>query len=214
MRRLAGDRPSKIAQDIAERLGVVPRIILPTDDVIQTKVKTPKGWMSFQEYFVKEQCRPDVVQLEYAGLPEAVATAEAIEALTNADLIIIAPSNPLVSIAPIIKIAGITSAISNAKVPVVAVSPLIAGKVVKGPADRMMQSLGMRADVVGVADCYANLVDSLFIDNLDKGCKAEIENFGMDCVCSDILMRDLNDKSRLAREILNSQTPKSMGELV
>ena len=103
MRRAAGDRPSQIAQDIAVQFGVTAQIVLPTDDTIQTRVQTDAGWISFQEYFVREKCVPDVRALQFDGIEAARPTPEALTAIKNANLIVIAPSNPLVSIAPILK---------------------------------------------------------------------------------------------------------------
>ena len=201
-RRRRGDRPSDIARDVATCFGVGPRIVLPTDDRVQTRVRTDAGWLSFQEYFVRERCAPEVRELAYDGLAAARPTPEAIAALADANLIVIAPSNPLVSIAPILSIAGIKDAVAGAAAPLYAVSPLIAGKVVKGPADRMMASLGMRADAAGVAEVYAGLADLLLIDDADEGLKVEIAALGVRPVCRNILMTDLAAKAALAGELL------------
>lgn len=204
MRRLAGDRPSLIARDIADKFGVSAQMVLPTDDVIKTQVRTASGWLSFQEYFVKERCAPEVLELKYEGMKTAKATPEALGAIALADLVVIAPSNPLVSIAPILKINGITQALQNATAPTIAISPLIAGKVIKGPADRMLASLGLRADAVGVAEGYVNIADCIFIDHADSDLAPEIEAFGMATQCANILMVDLADKTRLAAEVLEA----------
>lgn len=201
-RRHRGDRPSDIARDVAAQLGVKPRIVLPTDDRVQTRVRTKAGWLSFQEYFVREQCRPEVLELDYRGLKDALPTPEALAAIASADVIIVAPSNPLVSIAPILEIAGVRPALAAAQAPILAVSPLIAGKVVKGPADRMMASLGMRADALGVAERYADFVDHLVIDHQDVELTAPIRRTGLACSTSTILMKDLADKTRLAEELM------------
>jgi LPPG:FO 2-phospho-L-lactate transferase len=201
-RRARGDRPSDIAADVAAKFGVAPRIILPTDDRVQTRVRTPAGWLSFQEYFVREQCGPEVTGLDITGLDQARPTPEALAAIAGADLIVIAPSNPLVSIAPIIDIPGIRDAVNAAPAPVVAISPLIAGKVVKGPADRMMTGLGMRADALGVAEHYRDFADLMVIDHADQALVAGINDLGMACACDDILMRDLDDKMRLAGQVV------------
>ncbi|MEM9969780.1 MAG: 2-phospho-L-lactate transferase [Pseudomonadota bacterium] len=197
-----GDRPSDITADIARRFGVEPRILLPTDDPVQTRVRTGAGWLTFQEYFVRERCAPDVLELRYDGLDKARPTPEALEAVAEADLILIAPSNPLVSIAPIIDVPGIRGALATANAPCFAVSPLIAGKVVKGPADRMMASLGFRADAVGVAERYADLVDLMLIDTADEALSAEVSTLGVKAHATDILMPDADGKARLAGEVL------------
>lgn len=205
MRRAAGDRPSDIARDVAQRFGVAAQIILPTDDIVQTRVETEEGWLSFQEYFVREQCKPEVRALAFRGIDDARPTPEALEAIETADLIVIAPSNPLVSIAPILDIPGIKAAVAQSTVPVLAVSPLIAGKVVKGPADRMMAALGLRSDAVGVAHRYAGLVDRLFIDTQDATLTEEIIPLGLQVTATDIMMPDLANKARLAQEIIGQR---------
>ena len=201
-RRRRGDRPSDIALDVARQFGVTCRIVLPTDDRVQTRVRTSNGWLSFQQYFVREQCKPDVLELQYDGLEEARKTPEAVAALAQADLIVIAPSNPLVSIAPILGIDGLRDEVAASNAPVIAVSPLIDGKVVKGPADRMMAAMGMRADAVGVAESYADIVDTILIDHQDADLQDEISSLGLVPSLHDIMMPDLDGKKRLAGEIL------------
>ncbi|MEM9967862.1 MAG: 2-phospho-L-lactate transferase [Pseudomonadota bacterium] len=201
-RRRRGDRPTKITQDIAKRFGVSAQIILPTDDRVQTRVRTDAGWLRFQEYFVRERCAPEVKELTYDGLHQATLTTEAMTAIARADLIVVAPSNPLVSIAPIISIPGMHQALSTAPAEVFAVSPLIAGKVVKGPADKMMQSLGRRADAVGIAEYYAGLANYLIVDAQDAALSDEIVAQGMMAHATDILMPDIAAKTRLAQEIV------------
>lgn len=202
MRRRRGDRPSTIAADAARAFGVRPRLVLPTDDRVQTRIRTDGGWIGFQEYFVRERCAPEVREIRFEGIEAARPTPEAIEAIGRAGLIVIAPSNPLVSIAPILAVPGIGEALRTAAAPRVAVSPFIAGKVVKGPADRMMAALGMRADVVGVAERYRGLVDMLVIDHADAALAPEVEARGIAAATLDILMRDQADKARLAAEVV------------
>ncbi|MEM6609434.1 MAG: 2-phospho-L-lactate transferase [Pseudomonadota bacterium] len=200
-RRAHGDRPSEIARDVAAAFGVRSNIVLPTDDRVQTRVKTARGWITFQDYFVRQQSKPTVQDLRFDGIASARPTPEALAALAAADRIVIAPSNPLVSIRPILEIPGITEAVRAASVPVIAVSPLIAGRVVKGPADRMMTAMGYHADVAGIAQIYAEIADVLVIDHQDKSYAGEVGALGLHPVASQIYMRDLSDKTRLAREI-------------
>lgn len=203
MRRRRGDRPSEIARDVARTFGVAAEIVLPTDDTVQTRVRTDAGWLSFQEYFVRERCAPEVRELDFTGLAQARPAPEALEAVRAADLIVIAPSNPLVSIAPILGVPGIADAVQASAARKIAVSPFIAGKVVKGPADRMMQALGERADAIGVARRYRGLAASLFIDHTDAALGGAIRAEGLEPVCSRILMQTQEDKARLAREIVD-----------
>ena len=197
-----GDRPSDILKDIASKLGIKSKIILPTDARVQTRVLTDGGWLSFQEYFVRERCQPEVLELSYDGLELFKITAEAELALNEADLIIIAPSNPLVSILPILKTPGFNAALQNATAPIFAVSPLIAGKALKGPADRMLTSLNYRADAIGVAHFYENIAAHFLMDSNDFELSEEVSKLGMQAYTADIFMPDLAGKVRLAREIL------------
>ena len=197
-----GERRSVIAADVARAFGVSAKIVLPTDDVVQTRVRTDAGWLGFQAYFVREKCAPEVREIVFDGIERAQPTPEARQAIAGADLLVIAPSNPLVSIAPILAIPGLRGAIAEASAPCVAVSPLIAGKVVKGPADRMLASLGHRPDAAGVARLYADIVDLMVIDHADAGLAPAIEGLGMATAQADILMRDAADKARLAAEVI------------
>ncbi len=204
MRRAKGDRPSDIARDVARAFGVEPDILLPTDDVVQTRLRTKDGrWLSFQEYFVRERCAPEVREIAFSGMDMARPTPEALTAIAGADLIVIAPSNPLVSIAPILGTPGIGQALRAAAAPKIAVSPFIEGRAVKGPADRMMAALGLQADALGVARRYSGLADRLVIDHADAALEAEIAAARPAPHCSDILMKTQADKARLAREILD-----------
>ena len=214
MRRNRGDRPFDIARDIAKAFGIRSAILLPTDDRVQTQVRTEQGWLGFQDYFVREKCQPEVSEIRLDGIDTARPNAEALAALDGADLIVIAPSNPLVSIAPILAISGVSDALKAASAPKIAISPLIAGKVVKGPADRMMTALGMRADAVGVAAHYADFLDHLVIDHQDEALREDITAFGIHCHKSAILMRDQADKARLAREVVAFALSKNGQEAV
>lgn len=205
-----GDRPSAIAADIAEKFGVPAKIVLPTDDRVQTRVQTPNGWMPFQEYFVKERCAPDVLDVRYDGIDAAKMTEEVAQAIETADLIVLAPSNPIVSIGPILGITGMRDAIAASAAPCFAVSPIIAGKVVKGPADRMMHSMGHRADALGVARMYEGLISDFFIDTADAGLESDIAALGMTPVATDILMPDGANKQRLAAEIVHAAKARTL----
>ena len=197
-----GDRPSDIVADISSQFGLNTKIVLPTDSRVQTRVLTDSGWLSFQEYFVRERCQPEVLELMYDGLETSKITPEAEQALKEAELIVIAPSNPLVSVLPILKIPGFQAVLQEAAVPILAVSPLISGKALKGPADRMLASLNYRADAVGVANFYENIANYYLMDGNDVKLSDEVSELGMKPYTADILMPDLAGKVRVAREIL------------
>ncbi|MDA9671910.1 2-phospho-L-lactate transferase [Paracoccaceae bacterium] len=198
----SGDRPSDILADIASKFGINSKIVLPTDARVQTRVLTDGGWLSFQEYFVRERCQPEVLELSYNGLKSSKITLEAEQALMETELIVIAPSNPLVSILPILKIPGFHTVLQKATAPILAVSPLIAGKALKGPADRMLTSLNYRADAVGVAHFYENIAAHFLMDSNDVELSDEVSKLGMKPYTADILMPDLAGKVRVAHEIL------------
>jgi len=197
-----GQSRSEIAAHVAKAFGVKSRILLPTDDVVQTRVQVAAGWLSFQEYFVRARCAPEVMALDYAGIDAAQPTGAALAAIAGADLIVLAPSNPLVSIEPILSVPQIREAVAGAAAPVLAVSPLIAGKVVKGPADRMMKAMGLRANALGVAEYYAGLVDHMIIDHADAGLAAEIMALGMGCTTLPTLLTSRAEKEALAASII------------
>lgn len=197
-----GDRPSDIVADISSQFGLNTKIVLPTDSRVQTRLLTDGGWLSFQEYFVRERCQPEVLELSYNGLESSKITPEAEQALMETELIVIAPSNPLVSILPILKIPGFHTVLQKATAPILAVSPLIAGKALKGPADRMLTSLNYRADAVGVAHFYENIAAYFLMDSNDVELSDEVSKLGMKPYTADILMPDLASKVRVAHEIL------------
>ena len=197
-----GDRPSDITSEISQKFGITSKINLPTDDKVQTRVRTTEGWQTFQEYFVRDKCVPDVLELHYEGLSQSSITPEAESSIVNAELIVLAPSNPLVSISPIIEIPGLKKVLQNTNVPIIAVSPLINGKVIKGPADKMLASLGHRPDVLGIAQYYEDVISHLVIDEQDSSFFEDINSIGISPYSTDILMRDAMDKKRLALKIL------------
>lgn len=200
--RRQGVRPSAIAQSIAKSLGVNINLLIPTDDPLQTRVRTDQGWLAFQEYFVRERCRPEVREVHFEGAVEARPTPEALAAIETADLLLIAPSNPVVSIAPILAVPGIRRAIETSQAPRVAVSPMIGGCTVKGPADRMLCAMGYSGSNLGVAASYAGLIDGLIIDSADRADLSALEAEGLKVMMTDTLMTCIEEKARLAEETL------------
>ena len=197
-----GLRASAIAATIAEAYGVATPILLPTDDCIQTQVQTAEGWLSFQNYFVKSACQPDIIDIRVAGIEAATATPEALAAIKEADIIVLAPSNPIVSIDPILSVPEIGQAIANSRAFKVAVSPIIAGKTVKGPADKMMQALGYASDVIGVANFYLGMVDALVIDQQDAHWLSQLRAKIPYVMSTQTLMHTRADKVQLAQTVI------------
>lgn len=200
--RKQGIRPSVIAQRIAESFGVQSNIVLPTDDRVQTRIRTPQGWLSFQEYFVREQCQPEILEIQLDGLERATVTPEALAAIREADLLVIAPSNPIVSIGPILAVPGLVQAFALSNAVKIAVSPLIGGATIKGPADRMLSASGYACNNLGIADCYTGLIDGLIIDRQDQADINALEERGINVMATNTLMLNTADKARLAGELL------------
>ena len=166
----AGARLTDACLGAQRSLGIAARILPMSDDPVATEVRTADGWLEFQEYFVHQRQAPDVLELRFAGIEAAAPTPEVLAALAAAEAIVIAPSNPLVSVAPILDVPGMREALAAARargVPVAAVSPIIGGKALKGPADRMLAALGHESSALGVARLYADLVDAFVLDTED-----------------------------------------------
>ena len=203
LRLSKNDRPSIIAKEIAKKLGIAADIILPTDDKIRTEVQTKSGWISFQEYFVKKRCLPKIIKLKYTGIKSAKITEEAKKALFNAELIIIAPSNPLVSIKPILEIPGFKSIIQKNNKKVIAISPLIQGKAVKGPASKMLKQLRFKPSSFSCMQFYQDICKSFILDRSDIGLEKQFILLNQKPIFTNTLMTSLADKRRLANFIIN-----------
>ncbi len=167
----AGGKLTEVNRELQRQLGLADApILMATDDPLRTKLRTPGGWMEFQPWFVGAQAKPEVLEVQFVGAQRARASAEVIEAVREADLIAIAPSNPLISIAPILAVGGVQEAISAARargVRVIGVSPIVAGKAIKGPADRMLSAAGLPSSPVGVARALPGLFDTLLVEESD-----------------------------------------------
>ena len=199
-RRLAAGEPlSAIIADFAARFGINAKIIPVSDDPIRTIVHTDQGALPFQDYFVRLHCAPEVQSLEFKGAETAIISPSLLAAMQSETLkgIIICPSNPFLSIDPILAIPGIRPWLQGRRVPCVAVSPLIGGKAVKGPAAKIMAELKLDATPRAIAQHYHGLIDGLIIDHADAA-----ESFG-ECLVTNSLMRDIPDRERLAREALS-----------
>lgn len=196
---------SEITNTTARSLGVEPRILPATDDIVRTKVQIEDGaWLPFQEYFVLRKHDDTVVAVDYEGAPVAKPAPGVPEAIANADLVVIAPSNPPLSIWPILAIPGIRQAIAEAD-RVVGVSPLFSGKALKGPADRVLASLGFPAGTPGILGAYAGLLDTLVVDLSD----GEDESLSTDTtrvVSANTRMTTASEGSAFAAWLMDSMT--------
>jgi LPPG:FO 2-phospho-L-lactate transferase len=186
----------------ATSLAITARILPATDDRLRTRVQTDAGELDFQEYFVRLRQQPEVTAIRLDGLADARPTPDVLAAIADADLLVIGPSNPLVSIGPILELSGMREAMVAAAAPKVAVSPIVAGRALKGPADRMLASMGHEATALGVARLYAGLVDRFVIDTADDGLRADIEALGMAVEVLPTVMRTDDDRRALASALL------------
>jgi len=209
-RLAAGERPTDVARHLQRAIDVAATILPMTDEPVRTEVRTDDGWLDFQTYFVGRQQQPTVHEVRFRGAAEAAPTAEVVasfDALGPTDAIVVAPSNPIVSIGPLLALDGLRSAIAAARargVPVIAVSGIVGGRALKGPADRMLVSLGHESSARGVARLYADWVDAFVIDTVDADLAPAIEALGPRVVVTDTIMTDDATRSRLAGDVLRA----------
>jgi LPPG:FO 2-phospho-L-lactate transferase len=197
-----GAKLSQVIAELASALGVDSRLIPMTDDPVATRIETPNGVLDFQDYFVARHQEDDVLGVLFEGAAEAKPSADATAAIDAAELIVICPSNPIVSVGPILAVPGYRDALASAAAPVIAVSPIIGGKALKGPADKMLATLGHEVSAAGVAQLYTGLVHGIVIDEVDAELGPRIESLGMRVLATRAVMRDLDDRRRLADEVL------------
>lgn len=200
-----GGRLTEVCLGLQRALGLAPRILPMSDAPVRTQVRTADGWLDFQEYFVHQRQAPDVLELRFAGVADASPTPEVAAAFGEASAIVLCPSNPLVSIGPILAVPGMRSLLAAAiarGARVAAVSPIIGGRALKGPADRMLAALGHESSALGVARLYADLVDVFVLDNVDADAAPAVEALGMRTLVTNTIMTDNASRARLASEVL------------
>jgi LPPG:FO 2-phospho-L-lactate transferase len=197
-----GVKLAEVTDRIRRSLGVKATILPMSDDRVQTRVDTPQGEISFQEFFVKEASRREVIGVRFDGVDRSEPAPGVIEAIERANAIIVCPSNPITSIGPILAVPGIRAVLKEVKAPVVGVSPIIGQVAISGPAHKLMIACGKEASVVGVAACYDDFLDTLLIAHEDRGWMSQIGRLHVQVVLADIHMTSLVEKRRLAREVL------------
>lgn len=200
----AGQTLSEVTAHLARAWDVPCTLVPVTDDRLRTHLATEQGDLSFQEYFVGRQHAVAVTGVRFEGAESARPAPGVLEALSEADHIVLAPSNPIVSIGPLLAVDGIRDALARRRPRVVAVSPIIAGAALKGPADRMLTELGHEASVVGVARLYRDIAGTLVIDDADADRAPEVEAEGMTCVVTGTVMSDAERSAALARTVLTA----------
>jgi len=204
LRLRAGKTLSEATSELCAALGV-RRLIAPmSNESVRTILLTDAGELTFQQYFVAQQCRPVVREIWFRGCEDATPSPAFLNAMDRSDLaaVVICPSNPFLSIDPIMSMPEVKAAISRTKAPVVAVSPIVGGAAIKGPTSKLMAEFGARADVIGVADHYAPMLDGLVIDYEDRRFEGSLAASGLRSLVTGTVMRSDADRVRLARETL------------
>jgi len=196
-----GQPLSRVTAQLCRRFGVAQTLMPMTDQAVRTIVETDEGQLSFQEYFVRRRCEPEVQRLIYEGAGSAEPNPAASAAIQAADLIVIAPSNPLLSIDPILALPGLARAIRGAAAPKIGVSPIIGETAVKGPAAKVMRELGLEVSPVGVASYLKAVLTGFVFDTVDQAHQGRLADQGLATLCTNTLMRSAADQARLAREL-------------
>ena len=200
-----GQSLSQVTAAISKALGIEHAVVPMSDDPVRTIIATADGDLAFQHYFVRDRCEPRITAIRFDGAETARPAPAFLQALESANLagVIICPSNPYVSVDPILALPGIRETLRNIAAPVVAVSPIVKGMAIKGPAAKMMVELGMESNVETVARHYQGLVDGLVIDAEDADAGAVVESLGMRVLVTNTIMKTLEDRTDLARACMD-----------
>jgi LPPG:FO 2-phospho-L-lactate transferase len=207
-----GRRLTEVTGELATRLDVPTRLLPMTDDPVYTEIRTPDGWLDFQDYFVRRGQKDTVLEIRRRGIEAARPTPEVLSTIAAAQLIVFAPSNPFVSLGTILAVPGLLDALKAASAPIVAVSPVVGGVALRGPAARMLESLGGRASAAGVVEHYRghypDQVDVFVLDTTDSEEAGTLRTTGVSIDVRDTVMRTYADRERLATEIIEAHLPE------
>lgn len=195
---------SDATRSLCRSLGLEMKILPMTDDRFETKISTDKGVMHFQDYLVKRGARDKVMDVTFEGAEKAEPAPEVIDSILNTEAIILCPSNPVVSIGTILSVKNVRKALRETRAKVVAISPIVGGAPIKGPADKLMQGLGLEVSAYSVAHLYRDFLDIFIIDHMDQAQGERIEKLGLHVIVTNTIMKNLRDKVRLARATLAS----------
>ena len=195
---------SQVADQLRRALGVQVHILPMSDDPVTTRIRTPAGTLHFQNYLVERRAQDEVLGVEYAGAEQARPAPGLLEAIRDAEAVLIAPSNPIVSVGTILAVPGVRDALLQTAAPVVAVSPIVGGAPIKGPASPLMRASGYEVSALGVAHCYRDLIDALVIDQVDAALAGPIRALGLDVSVTDTIMRGPAEKRALAQTVLDT----------
>jgi LPPG:FO 2-phospho-L-lactate transferase len=197
-----GANLSQITNEICRSLGLKVKILPMTNDRFETRVSTSEGTMHFEEYFVKKQAKDDILGVEFVGSATAKPSPGVLDAILDAEVVVVCPSNPVVSIGTILSVDGVKDALKRTSAKVVGVSPIVAGLPIKGPADKMLRCLGLEVSAFGVAKFYSDFLDVFVIDTKDIVEKNRIEQLGVNVKVTNTVMKSLEDKVALAKVVL------------
>ena len=196
---------SQITKEVCHSLGIKIQILPMTNDKFETRVRTRDGSIHFEEYFVRKQWRDEVLGIEFVGSKTWKPCPGVLEAIMDAEMVVVCPSNPVVSISTILAVEGVRDALKRTKARVVGVSPIVEGLPIKGPADKMLRVLGVEVSAFRVAKFYSDFLDTFIIDTKDTGEKSRIEKLGLNVKVTNTLMKSLEDKVALAKVVLESE---------
>ncbi|MGH7373846.1 MAG: 2-phospho-L-lactate transferase [Candidatus Rokuibacteriota bacterium] len=195
---------SEATRAITSALGVTATVLPMSDQPVRTRILGPDGWLAFQEYFVREKAQVEVRAVEYAGATTARPAPGVVEAIGTADIVLVCPSNPITSVGPILAVPGLVQALRETEATVAAVSPIVGGDAVSGPAGRLMASTGLPVSAVGVARAYAGWLDLLVFDDQDRALDPELRALGITPVSAQTIMSSREAEIALARRILDT----------
>ena len=196
---------SEITKEVCRSLGLKVQILPMSNDKFETRVRTRDGSIHFEEYFVRKQWRDEVLGIEFVGSEMWKPCPGVLEAIMDAEMVVVCPSNPVVSISTILAVEGVRDALKRTNARVVGVSPIVEGLPIKGPADKMLRFLGIEVSAFGVAKFYSDFLDTFIIDTKDASEKSRIEKLGLNVKVTNTVMKNLEDKVALAKVVLESK---------
>ncbi len=197
-----GKTLTEVTAEVAARLGIRARILPMSNSRVETRVKTPIGELSFEEYFVQRWYQDPVESVRFAGASDAEPAPGVIDAIRSAELILLAPSNPITSIGPILAVPGIREALRESRARIAAVSPIVGGAAVSGPAGALLAAQGFAVSIAGIAVCYHDFLDLLLVDSKDAAAAQQLRETGVPVHCTATIMRKNEDRVELAKSVI------------
>ena len=195
---------TQITSEISSVLELKTKILPMTDDMFETRVRTSEGSIHFEEYFVRSQAKDEVLGVDFVGAATAKPAPGVLDAILDAEIVVVCPSNPVVSIGTILAVDGVRDALKRTNARVVGISPIVAGMPIKGPADKLLRGLGFEVSAYGVAKLYSDFIDTFVIDTKDTESKNRVENLGVKVKVTNTVMKSLEDKVSLAKVVLEN----------